>query len=295
MRRLVIMIMRGPVILPLLLLACHGADRQESLPPKSGDWGVPSVGLRTRLTILDHTPGLGEPVRVRLEMENVGTDVIAYDWQQVAVNNAFDVQNLDGSRTVYVGGSVATAGGEYKIEPGEIVVLFDDLDVAGQYHLSRAGRYIIRHGGRMLSATPADKLPPMIPDPRNPFESRTVKLWNSELTLPSNVVQVDVRPGPPTARIAIVDRLLGVLKPGWELSIANWEGHIVVFFSRPAPLIGDGIRIPLAFGPEPPGEGFETWGSTDWGRIHAGLSPRSREAWPDLREAITAALDVRTQ
>lgn len=68
-------------------------------------------------------------------MENVGTDIIAYDWQQVAVNNAFDVRGPDAERTAYIGGSCQTAGGERQIRPGEIVVLFDDLDVSAQYHM----------------------------------------------------------------------------------------------------------------------------------------------------------------
>ncbi len=118
-------------------------------PAKESDgWGPERDGLRTRLLPAQRPFFIGRPAKFRLEMKNFGKHARLYDDQQVQVNDPVRITDLDGKRVRYVGGSCQTIGNAKSIAPGEKVVLFDGLDLDGQYLFAKPGSYALRFGGQ---------------------------------------------------------------------------------------------------------------------------------------------------
>ena len=75
------------------LLATHIAVRAD--PPDTGrteQWGPQEDDLQTRLVPLADHFTLGQPMRFRLELKNVGQTLVYYDTQQVAINGSLVVR-----------------------------------------------------------------------------------------------------------------------------------------------------------------------------------------------------------
>jgi|GEM_PF-6502449 len=115
-------------------------------------WGRALDGLQTRLTAEKDRVKAGEPVRLKLELRNVGAEVKQFDAQRVAVNNPLIVRGPKGEEISFVAGRVSTLGETQSIKPGETVVLFDGLDAAGQYPLTAPGVYTFQFRGRKAIA-----------------------------------------------------------------------------------------------------------------------------------------------
>ena len=80
------------------LLATHAAVGAD--PPASGrteQWGPREGDRRTRLVPLADHFTLGQPMRFRLELKNVGQTVIYYDTQQVAIDGSLAVCDSRGA------------------------------------------------------------------------------------------------------------------------------------------------------------------------------------------------------
>jgi hypothetical protein len=116
------------------------------------DWGEAVGGLQTRLTAEQAQVKAGEPVRLKLELRNVGAEVRRVDAQQVAVNDPLIVRGPKGEEIPFVAGQVSTLGETRSIKPGETVVLFDGLDAAGQYPLTAPGVHTFQFRGRKAIA-----------------------------------------------------------------------------------------------------------------------------------------------
>jgi hypothetical protein len=119
-------------------------------------WG-PEVGGRcTRLVPLASSEKpfvLGQPMKFRLEMKNVGQSDISYDDQQVEVNNSMRLFGPDGKPVRYIGGWFQTVGETKVLRPSETSVLFDGLDLYKQYLIVKPGKYTVRFPGPPASNT----------------------------------------------------------------------------------------------------------------------------------------------
>jgi hypothetical protein len=161
-------------------------------PTRTEQWGVQEGDLRTRLVPLADHFTLGQPMRFRLELQNVGKAVAHYDPQQVDIGS-LAVRDPQGHAVRYIGGSFQTWGGRRPaITPGNFVVLFDQLDIDSQYLLVKPGKHSVQFRGYAMP--------------------------------PSNTVEIDVRPGtlPPIVRVAA--RLLDVVPKKWDMTIRRDAG-----------------------------------------------------------------------
>jgi len=105
------------------------------------------VKAETRLTAEKSRFVIGEPMLFKLELANTGDETFWYDDQQAAVNMSMTVTDEQGRRMAYIAGSYQTLGSDKKLEPGKSAVIFDSLDIAKQYDMSRPGKYKVRFNG----------------------------------------------------------------------------------------------------------------------------------------------------
>ena len=177
------------------LLTIRGAVGAD--PPAAAatePWGPQGGNLRTRLVPLADHFTLGQPMRFRLELKNVGQAVVHYDPQQVDINGSLAVRDPQGRSLRYVAMSFQTLGGQVPaLTPGNVVYLFNELDLDSQYLIVKPGKYSAQFRDYGLPK--------------------------------SNTVEIDVRPGtlPPIKRIAA--RLLDVLPDGWEMTVHGYPGE----------------------------------------------------------------------
>jgi hypothetical protein len=182
-------------------------------------WGDAVKGLASRLSLTTKEPRLGEPVRVRLEVKNVGEGPATYDSQQAAVNNSLIVKGPDGAAVPYIGLSYQTLGGPTALGPGETKSVFAELDVAAQYLIERAGNYTVQ--SRARGGIPA-----------------------------SNVLAMTVRPGTLSDFQKLFATLYRSTPAGWRA--ATYESSIV-FLHTPTHLKADAASITLSLFREPTG------------------------------------------
>jgi hypothetical protein len=135
-------------------------------------------GLRTQLTALQDEFRVGRPMLFRLELVNEGRHELSYDHQSVAVNASMTITAEDNRMVPYTRGPVQTGEHDRPIQPGTTVVLFDALDVARDYDLTKPGKYRIQFNGRGLEIS----------------DARGVDNGAARRKFPSNVVEIDVKP-----------------------------------------------------------------------------------------------------
>jgi len=175
---------------------------EEARPEHSKEWGPEQEGVRTSLVAREKELSLGKPIVLRLEMENVGSRVIHYDAAQVAINSSMYIEGIDGVEVPSIAPGAQTGGGSLPLNPGERAVLFETLDIAGQYLLTAPGSYTVRFRGqdRGFADTP-------IP--------------------PSNAITIRVADGPVRPSRQIARSLFDAgLPPGWRVYVYE-EGKVV--------------------------------------------------------------------
>ena len=145
-------------------------------------------GVRAFLTPEREAFKLGGLMRFHLQLINGGNSVLHYDRQQVAVNDSMTITGPNGEQVEYMAGPYQTTGALETIKPGETKTLFDRFDIAGQYDIKRPGKYRIQFNGNGLhvSVKTDDKAADMDnPESFKPYPGK----------FPSNMVQIDVKPG----------------------------------------------------------------------------------------------------
>ena len=133
-------------------------------------------GLRTQLSGLQREYRIGAPITYRRELVNAGGHELTYDRQQVAVNGSMTITNDQGERVRATAPPVQTGGSYRPIRPGQTISLFDSLDIARQYDLSKPGHYRVQFNGGGLRVSDAD--------------SRST----ARRGFPSNTVEIEVKP-----------------------------------------------------------------------------------------------------
>ncbi len=219
---------------------------------------------------------IGRPMLLSLEIKNEGTDPVACGRISVAVNDPMLVTGPDGETISYVDTGYQTAGGIDVILPGEAIVLADQYDVTSQYRIIRPGRYTFQFRG----THPGGK--------------------------PSNVLEVDVKPGPLSGMEQIVERLLPVLPAGWKFTRhmasagddASAQLLYVHLIGQPRGKGGDkGVLFLIIMGGDPAGtnpwlkEQFDLWGLSSWGPVYAQVNDAD-QLWPNHRTEITRVLEI---
>lgn len=230
-------------------------------------------GLKTRLVPLEQQYSLGQPMKFRLEMTNVGASTIMYDSQQVGVNNAMIIKDQNGKISPYIAGSFQTGGGPKPIQPKEIVILFYQFDITSQYYIGKPGRYTVQFRGQDTA-------------------------FGEESLPPSNIVEIDVQPATLTTTDIFIGRLLDIIPNQWDLT-KGLEKYIEV----------DGIcaqmdRIRAKGGKEYimvcqtyrlinlSSQGLEYLGKNQWGYVYISIQPEAETLWPNVREQIIKALEI---
>ncbi|MHC4657984.1 MAG: hypothetical protein ACYS83_02250 [Planctomycetota bacterium] len=156
-------------------------EKERQARRKAFEWKLKAVKARTRLTPLTKEFVLGERMLFRLELLNEGEVEFLYDHQQVAVNSSMTITDEKGERVPYTFGPEQTTGGYKPIKPGKSAVLFDNLDIARQYDVSKAGKYKVQFNSKGLYTA--------IGTGKGPFDN-TIGI---QRTFPSNIVEIEVR------------------------------------------------------------------------------------------------------
>ena len=134
--------------------AANELDQRE--PAKAEDWGPrPKQGdLRARLTLQTEKPTAGQPLRLKLEIKNFGTEPQEFDPQHYSPFRTVKVIHANGEPDWFIGPIPQTAGVESICAPGESITVWDDMDATelfmldeGEYTIKAAilGRKIPRH------------------------------------------------------------------------------------------------------------------------------------------------------
>ncbi len=104
-------------------------------------------GLQTRMTLLTERPAIGQPLKVKIELQNVGTVARTYSSQRANPDYLLDVVGPDGKLAEFINGGAGIPVQTLKIKPGETVALWDEVDVASMFLLSTPGQYEIKLRG----------------------------------------------------------------------------------------------------------------------------------------------------
>ena len=170
-------------------------NKDAGLPKQSDEWEPIIDGLCNCLLPRKKEYILGKPAEFRLEMKNFGERERTFDPQRVEVNNSMRINDPDGKSVRYVERSFQTGGSPKSIAPGKTVVLFDGLDLATQYLIIKSGSYTLQ------------------------FRGTNVR-WHSESEIPpSNIINIEMRPGTLPASMQAPARLIDILPDRWDLSL----------------------------------------------------------------------------
>jgi hypothetical protein len=239
-------------------------------------WEEVRKGLEIRLLPVSKEVVIGKPMLFHIEMTSVSDDTLEYWCTSWVANDPMVVKGPNGVNVPYMGGPAQVAFWHEYIEPGETIVLVDNYDVTSQYHITKPGKYS--------------------------FQFK--KLYNG-----SNIVEVDIKPGPLSPLESVVEVLTPILPQGWEL--ARW------IYSRDF-LKGEqlGRRLGIHLAGERQGKGWRSsisiiilldvdevkvehqgylgdfWGNCRWGPVYVNAYG-AELLWPDYREQIVEVLGIR--
>jgi hypothetical protein len=235
-------------------------------------------GLEIRLVPISEEFVIGEPMLFRLEMTNVGDETLPYWPTSYMVNDPMIVKGPNGKSVAFMGGSCQTAVWLEFIEPGETIILVGSYDVTSQYDIVSPGKY-----------------------------SFQFKRWIK----PSNIVEVDIKPGELSPAESLVQILTPILPECWEIT-----RHVFTpdpFSSRQPDrclligLIGQqglkglggrfGMSIFIFLDDEKSQIEYkkrlgEFWGNCKWGPVYVNAYG-AELLWPDYREQIVEVLGIR--
>lgn len=147
-------------------------------------WGPEENGYRTQLIPAAGEFIIGQPVNVHLVMKNVSDKIKWYDVQRIG--RALRVNDSSGQPVLSKQAMVQTLGAEQPIDPGEIVVLFENKDVTKDFVITRPGQYTLQ----ILRGNYG-------------FSTDTIPV--------SNVLTIQIKPGQVDAEDFMIDALVKIL------------------------------------------------------------------------------------
>lgn len=266
-------IMRFAALLLASLYLISFAWAADLKPPQ---WGEAKDGLRARLTAEKQVFPAGEPVPIKLEIENVGQQVKEYGFVS-APYWTLKVLDRDGKEVPSLVGLAQVRQNHEKLEPGKAKEI-GSFDLAQAYYLRKPGRYSVQAVFEPASA-PLE------------FEVRANPAANAD--------------GDP------VGRLLPLVKKNWWLT-GSGSGTIQPGKNRPQT---DGRYFLLEFNPtgnkrdtgliwvwladKPAAEkgddnsrlpASEYLGKIGLWHVYLAVDENSQKAWPTAKEDISKAL-----
>ena len=140
-------LMRGMAVLVVPLAMVRAEPKAASTgEPEQSSWGQPNDGLRTRLFAEKRIFRAGQPIPLKLEMENVGDQTKSFTSPCVPDNGTLIVVGVQGKKAPYIGGSSQVGVGPNKLDPGLSREL-RSFDLAEWYYLRVPGRYTVKWPG----------------------------------------------------------------------------------------------------------------------------------------------------
>ncbi len=235
-------------------------------------------GFEIKLTALDKEFVIGQPMLLRIEMQNISESPIRWmHTSSTMVNDSVLIKGPDGNIIPYADTSYQTTAQYKEIRPGEKIILADKYDVTTQYCITTPGKYSFQFNG---------------------FEHYGIN--------PSNIVEINIKPGKLLPADSIIEQLLTVLPEGWgftrtllprhsTLEKTSHRGtfiHLTGQSGRKGVDAGIGILMMINEADAEP-EGFEgqLWGRSKWGLVYV----KSFDAdilWPDYREQIIKSFEI---
>ena len=142
--------------------------------------------VKTRLIGLNKSYAVGQPKLFRLELVNEGDFALVYTDCRVAVHDTLNITDANGQPVIFTGGPVQIGIHFKRIESGNTVVLFDNLDLGRLYDLSKPGRYKVQFSG--------DGLGLALPAPKSRERDYEQPMHTTTRKFASNVVEIDIEP-----------------------------------------------------------------------------------------------------
>jgi hypothetical protein len=246
----------------------------ETLPlmPKDNNWGEPNDGLVTQLIPQSEEYVIGKPMKFGLVLKNVSDSVKEYDRQEfISCCGSLMVKSIDNNDVYDKRGPYQTTGGMKKIEPNEIVTLFENRDISEEYVIIIPGKYII--------------------------QSRPVPA--------SNVIEFEVKPGTPGQRDLLVSLLAKILPDkSWRVTAPKFRNSsaeqesILVVLGRGG--LTDHIGVMLwqtktkgAINEQRQNQApYEYLGKNDSNYFYISIPPKALDYWPKIKEDIAKTLKL---
>lgn len=281
-------IMRRALLVPLILLGAACAA-PPPVPPPAPLVAEPG-NVTARLTLLDPTPRLGDPIRVRLELANGTSETIAryhvVPWSvRVTGPRGEPVPLITGA------GGIAVAVIHPTLRAGVTEVLLGGVDLSKNYLITRPGTY-------------------------RAFVPVTVSRDFFRTEGENHIASVEIPVGPGTAPpvMKIAERLHRILPPRWQVNAwahsrvppperpgivvlwttdNEWDGWAVRLFRVDGSLKSDVTNLSLRITDDPVQKGERRIGRSPSGWVYARTDGRAERAWPGCWERIVRALGIR--
>lgn len=257
-------------LLVLLATAPGKGNPGKANRPQAG-WGpkAKTGDLRLRLSLVTKNPKAGEPLRLKLELKNVGDEPQKYDPQYYSAFRVLQVTNATTDKSDRsLNKSFQTMGGQVPLAPGETVTLWKSED-ATEYFMLNEGTYKIR-----VSAP---------------------RIRNGSLPA-SNELTVTVAAGRQTPTKRLLTKLQSIAPRNWIPSI-GWRNAIYISH-QPTRSKRDATTIQLWFTKEPLSDESKsrTPNATTIGRfdklgyLHMSGPNKAEKLWPEHTQLITDAV-----
>lgn len=193
----------------------------------------------------------------RLEITNVSDLPIEFEYLPISRS----VCGPDGNRVKHVDWYRQIGMSPKIIKAGETIIFADKYDITSEYPIVKPGRYAFQWGLK-----------------------------------PSDIIEMDVKPGELSPADSIVERLMKVLPEGWELTQKVDSSNQTIVIN----LIGRlwrkatedrGVGLFIYINPSASCTRGELLGQTKWGTVYVSAYD-AKLLWPDYKEQIIKALDI---
>lgn len=243
------------------------------------NWGEPNNSLATQLVPQSEEYIIGKPMKFGLVLKNVSDSMKNYH-NGVMLFKPLIIKTPDNNCPYDKEGPYQTMEGpNHSIGAGEIVTLFENRDITGEYVIIKPGKYRIQFRG-------GSKLPA------------------------SNIIEFEVKPGTPDERDLLIASLLDVLPdPNWQAEAPKRIRHapagrketvISIFLVRGRGFLErNSVRItlwqtksPAAVIEEQDAQASDYLGKNASGYFYIETSTEALNYWPKMKEDIAEAFKL---
>jgi hypothetical protein len=261
-----------------------------ALLAKDDNWGKPENGYVTQMIAQSDEYAVGKPMKFGLVLKNVSDSLKWYDHQAIK-QNTLTIKSEYNNEPYYKVGPFQTAGGPHPIDKGEIITLFENLNITDEYVITKSGKYTIQFRGGNCGIGIDSNFPP------------------------SNIIEFEVKPGTPDERDLLISSLIKSFPAiRWHTATShmnrrdtpsgrkNAEG-ISVWFLQSLPNTKGGVIVTL-WQTKTPAEVNEQGtdspvsdylGKNTSGYFYITIPTEANVYWPKMKEDIIKALNIEIQ